>query len=331
VRVDILERLADLIRPAVTYRPGVTPGSPPSGAADGDGFVVTVAMTSLAGCAGESFASILRALGYAPMQRKGPAITVPLLATAPTVPLETSEVAPSPEPVGAGEALAEPEVAEAEEASAPIASANEPEPASAPEPLPAPETENQVQPEPVIEDHAPCAEASAEMPETAVPEAAPDSSDAPPAAETVEEPLIEVWKPQRLHHQGRRSQETRARRRFPERKNAPGPSAGQAAASTEGSGEVRAAAAQAPHRGRDSKPSGEGRRGWERGQAPSGETRPRPDTPRDRHNGRTAAPRNDENRQGSRKAQDRPPDPNSPFAKLLVLKARLEEKDKQNH
>ena len=38
VRVDILERLADLIRPAIAYRPGVTPGDPPPGAADGDGF-----------------------------------------------------------------------------------------------------------------------------------------------------------------------------------------------------------------------------------------------------------------------------------------------------
>ena len=34
VRVDILERLADLIRPAIAYRPGTTPGSPPVGAAD---------------------------------------------------------------------------------------------------------------------------------------------------------------------------------------------------------------------------------------------------------------------------------------------------------
>ena len=34
VRVDILERLADLIRPAIAYRPGVTPGEPPPGAAD---------------------------------------------------------------------------------------------------------------------------------------------------------------------------------------------------------------------------------------------------------------------------------------------------------
>ena len=40
MRVDILERLADLIRPAIHYRPGITPGEPPAGAADGEGFVV---------------------------------------------------------------------------------------------------------------------------------------------------------------------------------------------------------------------------------------------------------------------------------------------------
>ena len=72
VRVDILERLADLIRPAVSYRPGVTLGDPSPGAADGDGFVVTVAMTSLAGCSADSFASILRALGYMSKHRRGP-------------------------------------------------------------------------------------------------------------------------------------------------------------------------------------------------------------------------------------------------------------------
>ena len=40
VRVDILERLADLIRPAIAYKPGVSVGDPPAGAADGEGFVV---------------------------------------------------------------------------------------------------------------------------------------------------------------------------------------------------------------------------------------------------------------------------------------------------
>src|SRR4029077_7586162 len=97
VRVDILERLADLIRPAVSYRPGVSPGDPPPGAADGDGFVVTVAMTSLAGCSGDSFASILRALGYMPEDRKGPAITVALLAAAGPLAPRAAELEPTPE------------------------------------------------------------------------------------------------------------------------------------------------------------------------------------------------------------------------------------------
>ncbi|MCC2095824.1 MAG: helicase, partial [Hyphomicrobiales bacterium] len=98
VRVDILERLADLIRPAVAYRPGQSVGEPPPGAADRDGFVVTVAMTSLAGCSGEDFNSILESLGYAMDKRKGPAITVPLIEAAPQAPVTAAsggEAAPA--------------------------------------------------------------------------------------------------------------------------------------------------------------------------------------------------------------------------------------------
>ncbi len=98
VRVDILERLADLIRPAIAYRPGVTPGEPPAGAADGDGFVVTVAMTSLAGCSGEAFAGILKSLGYASEQRPGPAITVALLPKASTEPVKVERPSPRRQP-----------------------------------------------------------------------------------------------------------------------------------------------------------------------------------------------------------------------------------------
>lgn len=84
VRVDILERLADLIRPAQSYRPGISTGDAPAGTADDDGFVVTVAMTSLTGCSGEAFAAILRSLGYACEKRQGPAITKALLTAAKT-------------------------------------------------------------------------------------------------------------------------------------------------------------------------------------------------------------------------------------------------------
>ena len=63
VRVDILERLADLIRPAMSWREGA-PGPKPEGVYDGRSFLVTGAMTSLTGASGEDFASILRSLGY---------------------------------------------------------------------------------------------------------------------------------------------------------------------------------------------------------------------------------------------------------------------------
>ena len=119
VRVDILERLADLIRPAIAYRPGATVGDPPPGAADGEGFVVTVAMTSLAGCSGESFASILKSLGYANEQRPGPAITVPIIAKAamepikPTVAVEQAPAAEEAAPADEETETPAPETAEA--------------------------------------------------------------------------------------------------------------------------------------------------------------------------------------------------------------------------
>jgi ATP-dependent RNA helicase SUPV3L1/SUV3 len=88
VRVDILERLADLIRPALSWREGSL-GDKPNGAFDGRGFVVTQAMTSLTGSAGEDFASILRALGY--RMEKRPALPKP----APVVEAPAVEAAPA--------------------------------------------------------------------------------------------------------------------------------------------------------------------------------------------------------------------------------------------
>jgi ATP-dependent RNA helicase SUPV3L1/SUV3 len=88
VRVDILERLADLIRPALSWREGAL-GQKPAGAFDGRGFVVTQAMTSLTGSAGEDFASILRALGY--RMEKRPALPKP----APVVETPAAEASPA--------------------------------------------------------------------------------------------------------------------------------------------------------------------------------------------------------------------------------------------
>ncbi|PWB65831.1 MAG: helicase, partial [Bradyrhizobiaceae bacterium] len=88
VRVDILERLADLIRPALAWRPG-SPGEKPSGAVDGSGFTVTVAMTSLTGSSGEDFASVLRSLGYRMEKRPKPAEAAQAAAPAEASPADT--------------------------------------------------------------------------------------------------------------------------------------------------------------------------------------------------------------------------------------------------
>jgi ATP-dependent RNA helicase SUPV3L1/SUV3 len=62
VRVDILERLADLIRPALSWRPGT--GARPDGAYDGSAFVVTPPMMSILGATAEDMEEILKGLGY---------------------------------------------------------------------------------------------------------------------------------------------------------------------------------------------------------------------------------------------------------------------------
>jgi ATP-dependent RNA helicase SUPV3L1/SUV3 len=105
VRVDILERLADLIRPALAWRE-TSPGEKPAGAFDGRGFVVTQAMTSLTGSAGEDFASILRALGYR-MDRRPPLPPKPVEAA--PAPVETTETvaAETPPAEGTTEAAAD--------------------------------------------------------------------------------------------------------------------------------------------------------------------------------------------------------------------------------
>ena len=131
VRVDILERLADLIRPALAWRNGA-PGEKPAGAFDGRTFTVTGAMTSLTGSSGEDFASVLRSLGYRMERRPKPAEPVPaeqIIEPAPTE--QTAEPAPT-------EQTAEPAPTEQPAEPAPTEQTVEPTPAEhTTEPAPA--------------------------------------------------------------------------------------------------------------------------------------------------------------------------------------------------
>jgi len=358
VRVDILERLADLIRPAVTYRPGQTAGDPPPGAADGDGFVVTVAMTSLAGCSGDSFASILRSLGYQMESRKGPAITVPLVPRASTEPVKPADDAePAPGDAPADDAAPVADVAAQPEEAAEAGSATA-SPGDAAVEAPAP---RESEPETPVADAAGAiaaeapVEPSAAGTETAMPEAgvgmnaaeaseaasAPAavegeaSADAPDGAAPAEEVLIEVWRPHRHHHGPRRHD--RAGGRGPHRgprRDAAAPAGAEAPAQGEPKRvwtprPPRPEGAPRPEGGErrfDNKPR-DGKARFEGKGRPDGKPRfegkPRFDgnrPPRDERGGGGG------NRAfaSSEKPRGREPDPNSPFAKLAALKAELE-------
>jgi ATP-dependent RNA helicase SUPV3L1/SUV3 len=336
VRVDILERLADLIRPAIAYRPGVSAGEPPVGAADGDGFVVTVAMTSLTGCAGDAFASILRSLGYAGAKRPGPAITVALIAAAPTQPLapivtEDTSGAPAQQ-TEQGEQIEQREQIEpaaALESSPPQAEAATTPPVESVENEPAKAAEAEATPAPAEA----ATETRAMSSDMATSTEAPATDEAPPAEPVEAALLIEIWSLQRHAPPQRR------------------PDGGRRPPRAEAGGE----GAQAPRRERprDGEPQ-EARPQAERpqGERPQGdraaENRPRSDAPKggfrsggrpsqgsrpDQRDNRGTRDEGRDNRPGGftsapPQKRERLPDPDSPFAKLLALKAELEKKGK---
>ncbi|MGR6432833.1 helicase-related protein [Rhizobium sp. PAMB 3174] len=62
VRIDILERLADLIRPLLQWKPGS--GARPDGAYDGRRFTSTTGMLSILGATPDDIEEILKGLGY---------------------------------------------------------------------------------------------------------------------------------------------------------------------------------------------------------------------------------------------------------------------------
>ncbi len=383
IRVDILERLADIIRPAIAFRPGQTPGAPPPGAFTGDGFTVTGAMTSLAGCAGEDFASVLKALGYRSEKRPPmPKFDIVPLAVAAAQPVKAAAAKADAE-----QPVAEESVAQEDAAQEPAVSATAPDAAPSPD-APAPdEGLNAV----------PIDEAAPEQPVAAEESSAPDESSAPleaaaddaaaaetsaadasdaetpaAAAETApaEPELVDVWRPARFDrdHGGRgqrgRRDQARGDQARGEGRSRRGPPAQAAAAAGEPGAPGEAASGQPPrHRGRkpwqkrdgdagggerkfggppregqpapgqarDGKPrDGKPRDGKPRdGKLGDGQPRgdrPRDDRPRDRND------RDQRNDRGPRQWSSAPapagrgkePDPNSPFAQLAALKAKLE-------
>jgi ATP-dependent RNA helicase SUPV3L1/SUV3 len=70
VRIDMLERLGDLIRARVFWKPAFPEQPRPPGSMAGGGFTVVPDMMSLVGCSGEEFSGVLRALGFQAEERR---------------------------------------------------------------------------------------------------------------------------------------------------------------------------------------------------------------------------------------------------------------------
>ena len=69
VRLDMLERLADLIRPLTAWRagetaPGETPKTAPKGSSGNGGFLIIPEMMSIMGCGAEELGAVLKSLGF---------------------------------------------------------------------------------------------------------------------------------------------------------------------------------------------------------------------------------------------------------------------------
>ncbi len=232
VRVDILERLADLIRPALAWRE-TSLGQKPAGAFDGRGFVVTQAMTSLTGSAGEDFASILRALGYR-MERRAPPPPKPAAVEAVAAEAAPAEVGSETLPeaaaieVAAATANLSAEETPAAADGAEVSGVSEAAPSAtllpdvafaatpvAREPVAEQPVSVEPQPEPAAAIETPAVEApevQAAAETTSEPAAVSDPAPADAAAVTAAAPdaaaapeLIEVWRP------GGRSEERRPR------------------------------------------------------------------------------------------------------------------------
>ena len=205
VRVDILERLADLIRPALAWREGAS-GAKPPGALPGGGFTVVNTMTSLTGASGEDFASILRSLGYRMEKRPKPTEPAAVAETPAAAPATTIAVdaegandadASAAEHAAVDAALETPlELAPADLAPTDHA---EPADATAPAPAVADAVEATLQPEAEAETTAADSSAVVETASTTEDEAAaaPTAEAATAEPQAAEPELIEVWRPGR--------------------------------------------------------------------------------------------------------------------------------------
>jgi len=359
VRVDMLERLADQIRPLVAWRAPAGGGTPPRGATGDGGFLALPEMMSILGCSAEELGGVLKALGFwcerRPKKAEGPKPAAPSAEAAPT---ETTAT----ETTGDGDL--------AVDASEPVAVA----------------TDLADGVEPAMETSAPPADVVSSAPETqiATPEAIPSeaataeastpatagAAPAETAGAQAEVVFEEVWRPRRRHqrgqrperrpertggprqHQGKPQGQGRGPRDRGEPRQAPGGGAPDqptavAAAPENGApaGEDRNARGDRhrDNRNRDRNERDRGERGERRDRPegrpprPSGDRERRDDRPRGGGGGGGGDRRPDRRERGERPpiiarsgpSPNKGVDPDSPFAALGALKQALEKRARE--
>jgi len=287
IRIDILERLADQIRPLLSWRPSAEQPEPPEGAVPGGGFTVTQQMTSLLGASVEGVGSVLKSLGYRSEKRPDPA--KPVEAAAEPVSAEVAAADSSDPPVESPTAGTPAEDGPTPAAEAPDPAAETSAPAAEESPAVAVEAPAGSGANPSEAETDTAGEALATA--AGAPDPAADGADASMSAVSAEAPaeadaepaFIEVWRPHRgpPRHRGRKP---------------------QAAAQADGQQRERPQRDGASARKRNAAKGPTGRGGQKRGGKPD--------------------PRRDDRR----RAEPAPKraDPDSPFAALAALKADLE-------
>jgi ATP-dependent RNA helicase SUPV3L1/SUV3 len=333
VRVDIVERLMDLIRAALprqTHSGGRAPTD--EGVA---GFVVTNQMTSLTGCSGEHFASILRSLGFADHKvKKSEFLAAARKAAAAPPPPAQDGASAAPEAGSAAPAAPEADCAPPPPAASEESATGRSEAESAESPPAGEAGDGADAPTPTEAATSQARDEVASAPQ----EGASAQAQAPPAEEekTGEDELIEVWRPapRRARHvgrdhgrpspgveaaespEGRAQPQDAARKSWRGRRRAAGPTPAQAESA----------------RPADRNPS-------DGAPAPAAEPAREPRRPawrRDAPKGARSDDRRGVDPARADKARERPPPPeprkssvnlDSPFAKLLDLKPLLKARD----
>ncbi|CDZ70944.1 MgpS [Neorhizobium galegae bv. orientalis] len=325
VRIDILERLADLIRPLLQWKPGSTPR--PEGAYDGRRFTATTAMLSILGATPDDMEEILKGLGYRADAVKAEEAQAFLAGH------DASPVNAAAAPASAGDAPEVSETDDADASDAPVETATETAPA---------ETATEAAPAEAVADAAPAETATADpVASEEVPAeqaAAGDVTDEAKAAEAGEPKPVLLWRPgggRENNQRGGRPQHGDRRGHGGQRNNAGG-EAGQPA---QGRRDERRDGGER----RDARPAGE-RSGGERkdGGKPNRDNNRRPDNNNtnnrggdrpnrgERHEGGPRPDRNDRGKgpqparfEAKPPRKEKPIDPDSPFAKLAALKEQM--------